>query len=111
VRRARAEAAPRLLLEAEAATFGEVEEACAAGVDRLLLDNMSRADVARALTFIDGRRTSPDAPRRPQVEVSGGMTLETVRPMAELGVDFISVGAITHSAPALDLSLEIVRLG
>ncbi len=111
VRRARAEAAPGLLVEAEAATFAEVEEACAVDVDRLLLDNMSRSEVARALTYIDARRATPDAPRRPLVEVSGGMTLETVRPMAELGVDFISVGGLTHSAPALDLSLEIVRLG
>ncbi len=110
VRRARAEAAPGLLVEAEAATFAEVEEACGAGVDRLLLDNMSHSEVARALTYIDSRRATPDTPRRPQVEVSGGMTLETVRPMAELGVDFISVGGLTHSAPALDLSLEIVRL-
>jgi len=111
VERARAHAAPGLLVEAEAATFAEVEEACAAGVDRLLLDNMTTAEVARALAYVDGLRPAPDAPRRPRVEVSGGMTLETVRPMAELGVDFISVGGLTHSAPALDLSLEIVRLG
>jgi len=111
VERARARAAPGLLVEAEAATFAEVEEACAAGVDRLLLDNMTTAEVARALAHVDGWRPAPDAPRRPRVEVSGGMTLETVRPMAELGVDFISVGGLTHSAPALDLSLEIVRLG
>ncbi len=111
VERARAHAAPGLLIEAEAATFAEVVEACAAGVDRLLLDNMTTAEVARALAHVDGLRPAPDAPRRPQVEVSGGMTLETVRPMAELGVDFISVGGLTHSAPALDLSLEIVRLG
>jgi nicotinate-nucleotide pyrophosphorylase (carboxylating) len=111
VLRARAHAAPGLLIEAEAATYAEVVEACAAGVDRLLLDNMTTAEVARALTYIDGLRVGPDAPRRPLVEVSGGMTLETARPMAELGVDFISVGGLTHSAPALDLSLEIVRLG
>jgi len=111
VQRARAHAAPGLLVEAEAATFAEVEEACAAGVDRLLFDNMTIVEVARALTYIDGLRAGPDAPRRPLVEVSGGMTLETARPMAELGVDFISVGGLTHSAPALDLSLEIVHLG
>jgi len=111
VRRARAHAAPGLLIEAEAATFAEVEEACAVDVDRLLLDNMSRSEVARALAYIDARRASPAAPRHPLIEVSGGLTLATVRPMAELGVDFISVGGLTHSAPALDLSLEIVRLG
>jgi nicotinate-nucleotide pyrophosphorylase (carboxylating) len=111
VERARAHAAPGLLIEAEAATYVEVVEACKIGVDRLLLDNMTTAEVTRALAHIDGLRAGPDAPRRPRVEVSGGMTLETVRPMAELGVDFISVGGLTHSAPALDLSLEIVRLG
>jgi len=111
VRKARAHAAPGILVEAEAATLREVEEAIEVGVDRLLLDNMSRADVARALALIDAGRGAPEVARHPQVEVSGGMTLETVRPMAELGVDFISVGGLTHSAPALDLSLEIVRLG
>lgn len=116
VTRARALAAPALLLEVEAATFAEVAEACAAGVDRILLDNMTRDEVARALAHIDAH-PHPDASRRragarrwPEVEVSGGLTLETVRPMAELGVDFVSVGGLTHSAPALDLSLEIERL-
>ena len=119
VERARARASATLLVEVEAQSFAEVEEACAAGVDRILLDNMSRDEVARALARIDAQpaavppsaRRRPGAKRWPEVEVSGGMTLETVRPMAELGVDYVSVGAITHSAPALDLSLEIVSLG
>ena len=119
VERARAHAAPTLLVEVEAASFEEVQEACAAGVDRILLDNMSPGDVTRALQWIDTHPTpGPESPRRrpgarrwPEVEVSGGLTLETVRPMAELGVDYVSVGAITHSAPALDLSLEILELG
>ena len=123
VERARAHAAPGLLLEVEAATLAEVEAACAARVDRILLDNMSTDDVTRALVMIDAAATAsatagapnprrrPGARRWPEVEVSGGLTLETVRPMAELGVDYVSVGAITHSAPALDLSLEITSLG
>ena len=120
VERARAHAAPSLLIEVEAQSFAEVEEACVAGVDRILLDNMGRDDVARALARIDAAPSSLPAgdPRRragarrwPEVEVSGGLTLDTVRTMAELGVDYVSVGGITHSAPALDLSLEIVSLG
>jgi nicotinate-nucleotide pyrophosphorylase (carboxylating) len=119
VERARARAAPALLVEVEAATLAEVEEACAAGVDRILLDNMDPAGVKQALAWIDAHPApGPASPRRragarrwPEVEVSGGITLETVRPMAELGVDYVSVGAITHSAPALDLSLEILELG
>ena len=118
VERARARAAPLLLVEVEAQSFAEVEEACAAGVDRILLDNMSRDEVARALARIDASpppapaslRRRPGARRWPEVEVSGGLTLDTVRSVAELGVDYVSVGAITHSAPALDLSLEIVSL-
>jgi nicotinate-nucleotide pyrophosphorylase (carboxylating) len=122
VERARALAAPALLLEVEAQSFAEVEEACAAGVDRILLDNMAPVDVERALDRIDATATAvaaaagahprrrPGARRWPEVEVSGGLTLDTVRDVAELGVDYVSVGGLTHSAPALDLSLEIVSL-
>ena len=105
VERARAHAAPGLLVEVEAQSLEEVDEACSSKVDRILLDNMSVDTVARALAKV--RATTP----RPEVEVSGGITLDTVRGYAELGVDFVSVGGITHSAPALDLSLEITRLG
>ena len=121
VAKARAEAPSSLLVEVEAQSHAEVEEACAAGVDRILLDNMTTAEVRRALEEIDrasstattaaDARRRPGARRWPEVEVSGGITLDTVRAYAELGVDYISVGAITHSAPALDLSLEITSLG
>ena len=87
-------------VEIEVTTLEELDEALAAGADRVLLDNMDIATLGRAV-----KRTSGKAP----LEASGGVTLETVRAVAECGVDFISVGALTHSAPAADLSLEIVK--
>ena len=68
----------------------------AAGVPRILLDNMTLAELRQAVEIAAGRA---------QLEASGGITLETVRAVAETGVDYISVGALTHSAPALDVSL------
>jgi nicotinate-nucleotide pyrophosphorylase (carboxylating) len=88
-------------VEVECATLAEVEEALAAGVPRLLLDNMGVEDLRRAVATADGRA---------ELEASGGITLETVRAVAETGVDFISVGALTHSAPALDVSLLLEPL-
>lgn len=93
-----------LAVEVEASSLDEVDEALAAGVDRILFDNMPPAMLRRA---VDRVRAHP-APR-PETEASGGISLETVRAVAETGVDFISVGALTHSAPALDLSLLIER--
>ncbi len=83
-------------VEVECATLAEVEDALAAGVPRLLLDNMAPEDLRRAVKLAGGRA---------ELEASGGITLETVRGVAETGVDYISVGALTHSAPALDVSL------
>jgi nicotinate-nucleotide pyrophosphorylase (carboxylating) len=95
----------RLRVEVETASLQEVEEALAAGVDRIMFDNMSvelmRQAVAMVQVHGDGR---------PETEASGGITLETIRKYAETGVDFISVGALTHSAPSLDLSLELQAL-
>ena len=85
-----------VLVEVECTTLAEVEGALAAGVPRLLLDNMSPDDLRRAAQLAAGRA---------ELEASGGITLETIRSVAETGVDFISVGALTHSAPALDVSL------
>jgi nicotinate-nucleotide pyrophosphorylase (carboxylating) len=85
-------------IEVEAETLAEVEEAVAAGVDRILLDNMSPAEVTRAVVLVDGRA---------QLEASGGITLANVRAYAEAGVDFVSVGALTHSARSLHVSLEL----
>ena len=72
-----------------------------AGAARLLLDNMTPASCARRWRAAAGRA---------ELEASGGVTLENVRAIAETGVDFISVGALTHSAPALDLSLQLEPL-
>jgi nicotinate-nucleotide pyrophosphorylase (carboxylating) len=95
VRGARA-LAPDLALEVECRSIAEVDEALAAGATLLLLDNMTPAQLRDAVAHVDGRAT---------LEASGGVSLQTVQDVARTGVDFISVGAITHSAPALDLSL------
>ena len=88
-------------VEVECATLTEVDDALAAGIERILLDNMSLDDLRAA---VDKAR------ERAKLEASGGVTLETVRAIAETGVDYISVGALTHSAPALDLSLTLHEL-
>jgi nicotinate-nucleotide pyrophosphorylase (carboxylating) len=88
-------------VEVECATLGEVSDALSAGVDRILLDNMSLDELRSAVGLASGRA---------KLEASGGVTLETVRGIAETGVDYISVGALTHSAPALDLSLTLHSL-
>jgi nicotinate-nucleotide pyrophosphorylase (carboxylating) len=95
VRLARA-AAPQLALEVECRTPAEVDEALAAGAPRILLDNMTPEELRSAVAQVAGRA---------ELEASGGVTLQGLREIAETGVDFISVGALTHSAPALDLSL------
>ncbi|MEA2210084.1 MAG: hypothetical protein QOF83_32 [Solirubrobacteraceae bacterium] len=100
VRRAR-EAAPHLPLEVECSTLAEVDEALGAGAPRILLDNMTPAQLRRAVEHVHGRA---------ELEASGGFTLDTLGAVAATGVDFISVGAITHSAPALDLSLLLTPL-
>lgn len=98
VRRVR-EAGVRLPLEVEVGEIAELEEALELGVDRILLDNMSVDEIAAAVKLAAGRVP---------LEASGGVTLENVAAIAATGVDYISVGALTHSAPALDLSLELV---
>ena len=85
-------------IEVEAETLDDVAEALAAGVERILLDNMTPEQVRQAVELVDGRA---------QLEASGGITLATVRAYSDTGVDFISVGALTHSARALDVSLEV----
>jgi nicotinate-nucleotide pyrophosphorylase (carboxylating) len=92
---------PDLPLDVECQTAAEVAEALEAGAPRILLDNM-RPDAMRAIVA--------DVAGRAKLEASGGIDLDTVRDVAETGVDFISVGALTHSAPALDLSLILERL-
>src|SRR4051794_12561027 len=95
------EASDGITVEVECATLAEVEEALEAGARRILLDNMSPSELREAVQRVAGRA---------ELEASGGVTLETVRAIAESGVDYVSVGALTHSAPALDLSLLIEPL-
>ncbi len=85
-------------IEVEAKTLAEVREACGAGAGVILLDNMTPAEVRAAVRTIAGRAI---------VEVSGGVRYETLRDYALPGVDVISIGALTHSAPAADLSLDL----
>jgi nicotinate-nucleotide pyrophosphorylase (carboxylating) len=100
VRRAR-DAAPELPLEVECRTLAEVDEALAAGAPSILLDNMSPDQLREAVEHVAGRA---------QLEASGGVTLQTLKEVAATGVNFVSVGALTHSAPALDLSLILTPL-
>ncbi len=96
VRRAR-EQYPQLIVEVEADTLVQVAEAAEAGADIILLDNMSTTDLHAAVRSLDGRI---------KTEASGGVNLNTVRAIAETGVNYISVGALTHSAPAVDIALD-----
>jgi nicotinate-nucleotide pyrophosphorylase (carboxylating) len=98
VTRARKRVPHTLRIEVECTTLAEVEEAIAAGADAILLDNMRPEESRAAVAAVAGRAL---------VEASGGVTLETVRAVAETGVDLISVGALTHSAPAVDLSMRV----
>jgi nicotinate-nucleotide pyrophosphorylase (carboxylating) len=77
-----------------------VERALAAGADVIMLDNMGTDAMRECVALVAGRAT---------VEASGGVTLERVRAIAETGVDWISIGALTHSAPALDLGLDFLQ--
>ena len=97
VRRAREIARPGTPVEVECETREQVEAALAAGADIIMLDNMPRDLMRQCVALVAGRAT---------VEASGGVTLHTVRAIAETGVDWISVGALTHSAKALDLGLD-----
>jgi nicotinate-nucleotide pyrophosphorylase (carboxylating) len=100
VRRAR-EALPEMAIEVECRDLAEVGEAIEAGANRLLLDNMGPVVLRQVVAAV---RSSADAP---ELEASGGITLANAAEIAESGVDYISVGALTHSAPALDLSMTL----
>lgn len=99
VRRARAKY-PDLLVEVEADTPEQVQQALEAGADIILLDNMSLEELRTAVHWVAGQA---------KTEASGGVTLAGVRSIAETGVDFISVGALTHSARAVDIALDFDR--
>jgi nicotinate-nucleotide pyrophosphorylase (carboxylating) len=99
--RAVRDAAPGLPLEVECDRLDQVREALAEGAGLILLDNMGLADLRAAVALARGYPAA-------RLEASGGLRLETARAVAETGVDFIAVGALTHSSPALDLGLDVV---
>ena len=90
---------PKLKVEVEADTLEQVAQAVAAGADIILLDNMTLAQLRQAVKMVHGRA---------KTEASGGVNLKTVRGIAQTGVDLISVGAVTHSARAVDIGLDFV---
>ena len=100
LRLARQQAPAGMRVQIEVTTVDEARQALEAGAEELLLDNMPSQDMRQVVEMARGRAV---------LEASGGITLENVRRVAETGVDYISVGAITHSAPALDLSLEVAE--
>ncbi len=97
-------ARPDLAVEVECRNLDEVAYALGTGADRLLLDNMDAKTLRKAVEL---RESSVGGGKSPSLEASGGVDLETVRGIAETGVDFISVGALTHSAPTLDFSMLV----
>src|SRR6185436_2490337 len=100
VERARAHR-PGLPVEIEAETLAQVDEALAARAETILVDNMAAAQIREAVARARGRA---------KIEISGGVTLEKIPELAATGADFVSVGALTHSAPAIDISFEIEPL-
>jgi nicotinate-nucleotide pyrophosphorylase (carboxylating) len=101
VAKARGHVSPLLSVEVEVRNFGELQDALAAAPDVIMLDNMSLADMKKAVEITAGRVP---------LEASGNVTLETLASIAETGVDFISSGAITHSARAVDISMLIEKI-
>lgn len=93
-------------IEIETRNLKEVSEALEAGVEMILLDNMSLADIKKAVKLVQNVGTHG---RAPLLEISGGVNLKTVKQLAATGVDRISIGALTHSVKASDISFEIVR--
>lgn len=93
---------PSLAVEVEAERLDQVDEALAAGADVILVDNMATADIREAVRRARGRA---------KIEISGGVTLERLPELAATGADYVSAGALTHSAPAVDISFEIEPAG
>jgi len=89
---------PDLPIEVEADTLAQVDEALASGADSILVDNMSTPDIREAVRRVAGRA---------KIEISGGVTLDRIPELASTGADYVSAGALTHSAPAIDISFDI----
>jgi nicotinate-nucleotide pyrophosphorylase (carboxylating) len=87
-----------LPVEVEVENLAELDDALAAGVPRILLDNFTTYDIREAVKRVSGRA---------EIEISGGVTLERIAELATTGADYVSVGALTHSPPAADLSFEL----
>ena len=100
VGKARERTAGKFDIEVETGTMAEVRDAVSAGADVIMLDNMDAGEIAEAVRFVAGRAL---------VEASGGVNPATVREIALAGVDFISVGMLTHSAPSLDMSFDVLE--
>ncbi len=104
-------------IEVEVRDFEQVKEACECGVERILLDNMSLASIGKSVEIVENHRQE-HPPRKgqsgrrglPEVEASGGVTLENVRDIALAGVDYISVGALTHSYKSIDMTLLVEEI-
>ena len=92
---------PQLIIEVEADTVKQAETAADAGADIILLDNMSCEELCKSIEIISGRS---------KTEASGGITIDNVREIAETGVDYISIGALTHSAPAVDIGFDFDQI-
>ena len=106
VERAREHAGHLHKIEVEVANQDQLQEAIEAGADVILLDNMTPAVIAEAVKFVRGNQQG----RNILLEASGRITLDNIAEYARAGVDFISSGAITHSAPAVDISFKIARI-
>ncbi|MFV0524095.1 MAG: carboxylating nicotinate-nucleotide diphosphorylase [Acidimicrobiales bacterium] len=99
---------PGRTVHVEVETGSQVEEALAAGADIILLDNFSPAELVDLVALVDGWATGGSSRRRPLLEASGGITLDTLDAYAATGVDLVSSGAITNSAPVLDIGLDVI---
>jgi nicotinate-nucleotide pyrophosphorylase (carboxylating) len=95
----------KVFIEVEVKTFDELEEALSLKVDRVMLDNMNIAQIKQAVEIAHQKA------RRVEIEVSGGVDLYNIEDLLDCGVDFISVGALTHSAPAIDIAMKLKLIG
>ncbi|HAJ56156.1 MAG TPA: carboxylating nicotinate-nucleotide diphosphorylase [Candidatus Omnitrophica bacterium] len=98
----------KAIFEIEVQSLEELKRFLSCGPDIIMLDNFSPSDIRKAVALLKG--IFPDKDKRPLIEISGGVNLKNIAKYAIAGVDFISLGALTHSAPALDMSLDITKV-
>ncbi|MCR1981809.1 nicotinate-nucleotide diphosphorylase (carboxylating), partial [Cellulosimicrobium cellulans] len=99
---------PDVLVQVEADTTAQALEALSAGADFLLLDNMPTPVLADTVAAVRAREGRDGVPAKVELEATGNLTLDRAREVAGTGVDYLSVGALTHSAPILDLALDLL---